>query len=92
MPNVFGIADDILVVGYEDDGMDHDNTLRRVLLTCGEVNLKLNKDKSPFRCSPIPLFGKIISRNGVRPSPRKLKALTKMLPQIQKRNCKLSLK
>ena len=24
MPNVFGIANDILVVGYEDDGRDHD--------------------------------------------------------------------
>ena len=24
MPNVFGIADDILVIGYEKDGADHD--------------------------------------------------------------------
>ena len=24
MPNVFGIADDILVAGYEADGKDHD--------------------------------------------------------------------
>ena len=28
-PNVFGIADDILVVGYDVDGKDHDNTLGR---------------------------------------------------------------
>ena len=27
LPNVFGIADDILVVGYEADGKDHDETL-----------------------------------------------------------------
>ena len=27
LPNVFHIADDILVVGYDSDGMDHDNTL-----------------------------------------------------------------
>ena len=25
--NVFGIADDILVVGYDADGKDHDDTL-----------------------------------------------------------------
>ena len=27
LPNVFGIADDILVVGYEADGQNHDETL-----------------------------------------------------------------
>ena len=27
LPNVFGIADDILVVGYDVDGKDHVNTL-----------------------------------------------------------------
>ena len=27
LPNVFGIVDDILVIGYESDGKDHDDTL-----------------------------------------------------------------
>ena len=27
LPNVFGIADDILVVGYDGDGKDHNKTL-----------------------------------------------------------------
>ena len=31
LPNVFGIVDDILVVGYEADGKDHDETLQKVL-------------------------------------------------------------
>ena len=31
LPNVFGIADDILTVGYDVDGKDHDDTLWRVL-------------------------------------------------------------
>ena len=44
-PNAFGIADDILVVGYEGDGKDHDKTVQRVLQRCRQVNLKLNKDK-----------------------------------------------
>ena len=26
--NIFGIADDILIVGYDDDGKDHDRILR----------------------------------------------------------------
>ena len=27
MPNVFGIADDVLVKGYDKDGADHDATV-----------------------------------------------------------------
>ena len=34
MPNIFGITDDILVIGYEDDGRDHDNTVQNVLQRC----------------------------------------------------------
>ena len=49
MPNVFGIMDDILVVGYDDKGRDHHDTVCKVLQRCSEVNLKLisklNKDK-----------------------------------------------
>ena len=46
MPNVFGIANDILVAGYDADGKDHDETVLRVLQRCRQVNLKLNKDVS----------------------------------------------
>ena len=35
---VFGIASDILVVGYHDDCREHDSTLRGLLLICREVN------------------------------------------------------
>ena len=28
LPNVFGIADDILVRGYDNDSEDHDNTCK----------------------------------------------------------------
>ena len=34
LPNVFGIADTILVVGYDSDGKDHDDTLWKVLQIC----------------------------------------------------------
>ena len=34
LPNVFGITDDILVVGYDNNGRDHDNTMQIVLLIC----------------------------------------------------------
>ena len=40
MPNVFGIADDILVIGYGKDGTDHNEAVYKVLKWCKDVNLK----------------------------------------------------
>ena len=63
MPNVFGIADYILVAGYEVDGGDHDKTVQTVLHRCRQVNIKLNQGKCHFRCTSVPFFGEIISQN-----------------------------
>ena len=51
MPNVFGITDDILVIGYDNNGADYDIAVQKVLQWCEEVNLKLNKDEYHFRCT-----------------------------------------
>ena len=32
--NIFGIADGFLIVGYDADGRDHDQTLRQVMQIC----------------------------------------------------------
>ena len=69
MPNVFGIADDILVIGYDKDRMDHNKAVHNVLRQCHEVNLKLNKDKCHFRCTSIPFFSEVVSREGIHPDP-----------------------
>ena len=85
MPNVFGIADNILVIGYDKDGADHDEAVYDVLRQCQDVNLKLNKEKCHFRCTSIPFFGKVVSREGVQPDLQKIKALTEMpAPKIKK--------
>ena len=57
LSNVFGIANDISVVGYEVDGKDHDKTLQRVLQMCRQLNLKLTTDKGHFRCTSVLFFG-----------------------------------
>ena len=79
MPNVFGTADDTLVTGYNKDGTDHDEVVYKVLKQCQDVNLKLNKEKCHFRCTSIPLFGEVVSRQGIQPDPQKVRALTEML-------------
>ena len=85
MPNVFGIVDDILIVGYDDSSRDHDETVYKVLQRCSAVNLKLNKDKCHFRCTSVPFFRDVILRNGVQPDPQKIKALMDMLLPKNKR-------
>ena len=78
IPNVFGIADNILVIGYDKDGTDHDKTVNRVLKHCQDVNLKLNKEKCHFRCMAIPFFSEVVSTDGIQPDPRKISTLTEM--------------
>ena len=79
MQNVFGIMDDILVIGYNENGADHDAAVHKVLQWCEEVNLKLNKEKCHFRCMSIPFYEEVISWDGVQLDPQKIKALTDML-------------
>ena len=44
-----GIADDILIVGFNDMGRDHDTILNKVLRICRQASLKLNNDKCLLR-------------------------------------------
>ena len=90
MLNVFGIADDILVIGCDKDGEDHEEAVWGMLRQCQEVNLKLNKDKCHLRCTSIPFFGEVVSREGAQPDQQKIKALTDMLVPMNKGNCKPS--
>ena len=85
MPNVFGIANNILVIGYDKDRTGNNEAVCSILKWCQDVNLKLNKDKCHFRCMSIPFFGEVMSREGVKPDPQKIRALTKMLAPKSKR-------
>ena len=85
MTNVFGIMDNILVIGYDEDGVDHDAAVHNVLWQWEEVNLKLNKEKCHFRYTSIPFFGEVISREEVQPDPQKIKALMDMLAPKNKK-------
>ena len=79
MPNVFVIADNIFMKGYNKDGADHEKAVYKVLKQCQDVNLKCNKEKCHFRCMSIPFFGEVVSRHAVHPDTQKVKALTEIL-------------
>ena len=68
LPNIFGIADNVLIVGCDVDGRHHARSLRKVMQVCHWENVKLNKTKCYFRCNKTPFFWENISR-GVLPDP-----------------------
>ena len=56
LPNVLGIGDDIVAVGYDSDGMDHNETLWQILQICRNVNLKHNNFTRTNAISGAPRF------------------------------------
>ena len=89
MPNVFNIADDILIAYFDAQGRNHSEMLDKILRVCRQENLKCNKDKCLFRCTSIPFFGEVISQQDVSPYPRKLQALTDIPPLKSKKELQL---
>ena len=86
IPNVFGIADDILIAGFNADGRDHDVRLEQVLRRCRHANLELNKDNF-IQVNMNTICGKVISRHGVSPDPARVKVLMDKLQPKTEQNC-----
>ena len=70
------VMDDILVHGATTE--EHDRSLNAVLRTVKDSGLKLNRAKCHFGKSEIQYFGHLISADGLRPDPSKVKAVTQM--------------
>ena len=76
--NVFGIADEILISGFNELGRHHYAILEKSLRICRQATLKLNRDKCLFICTSIHHLGEVILRYGVSPELRKVQVLTNM--------------
>ena len=68
---VFNIADDILVIGetYEE----FKNNVIRFLDRCVEKDLHLNADKFKLDCDTVTFFGHFLTKDGMKPDPKKVK-------------------
>ena len=62
MSSVFGIADDILIAGFDEWSKDCEETLEKVPQVCREANLKLSKDRSLSRCTSVSFLDEIIHK------------------------------
>jgi hypothetical protein len=66
------IVDDILVWGK--DIQEHDARLKKVLDRVQAVNLKLNQKKCQIRKEEIPYVGHLLTKDGLKPDPEKIRA------------------
>ena len=78
LTGVFCYMDDILVFGK--DKAHHDRNLKEALQRLQEAGLKLNPQKCVYSQSEVTFLGHIFSKDGVRPDPLKVKAITEMKP------------
>ena len=82
LPGVVVLRDDVLVMGYgethEEAVIDHDANLARLLQRARETNLKLNKSNINLRKSEVKFMGHVITDEGLKPDPDKVKAVEEM--------------
>ena len=76
IPLCIGIADDIIIFGYND----HDATLYSALDSAIDVGMRFNPDKCIFKQDSISFYGVTLSSEGVKPDLRKIEAI-KNLPE-----------
>lgn len=82
LPGVAAIVDDIIVYGRTKE--EHDANLRAMLMRTRERGIKLNKEKSVICVPEVNYFGHTLTREGIRPDPKKVEAVKTMAPPQSK--------
>ena len=78
LPNVIGIADDIIIWGDKEDGSDHDEALARFLQVTHENDLRISFDKIQYKTTEVTFFGETYTTKGHKPATDKIQAITQM--------------
>ena len=80
IPDVHIIADDMIIAGKDEE--EHDATFRKVMKRAREQNVKFNPEKIQFKVPKVIYMGTEITKDGLRPDPKKVEAIT-MMPKPQ---------
>ena len=75
---VIVIADDIMIVGKQQNHRDHDVALTTLLETGRKCNVRLNFDKLPYKKMEVDFFGETYTTSGYKPAQSKVSAITGM--------------
>ena len=71
IPNVIVIADDIMVVGKQQNHKDHDQALTTLLLTARQCDVRLNYEKLQYKQTEVEFFWRDIYCGWVQAGQRK---------------------
>ena len=83
----------LLITGQGDTDekadLDHDQNLRNLLDLCRARNIQLKKEEFRLKCSEVSIIRHVITRNGLKADPKKVKAIIKMeqpadVPAVQR--------
>lgn len=72
---IFAYLDDIIVPSDNQD--NHIRDLDEVLLNIRKMNMKLKPEKCQFGLTEITFLGFVLSKDGIRPNPKKVSAIEK---------------
>ena len=70
------IADDLVIAAAYDQ--EHDFILHRALTCARYKGVKYNSDKNQFKISDVEYMGNLVSSDGLKPDPKKIKAIVNM--------------
>ena len=74
--NVSIYFDDLIIAGKNQE--EHDDNLRKLLVRAREYNVKFNREKIQLNRNEVTYLGHIVSADGLKPDPEKVKAITNM--------------
>ena len=83
--NVIIIADDIMVIRYQQNHRDHDIALTNLLETARRSNIHLNYDKLHYKATEVDVFGETYTTDGHKPAQNKISVITEMPPPTCKK-------
>ena len=75
---VIVIADDIMIVGKQQNHRDHDVALTTLLETARMYNVKLNFEKLQYKKTEVDFFCKSYTTSGCKPAQSKVSAIVEM--------------
>ena len=80
--NLIVIADDVMIIGKNENHKDHDIAFTTLLHTARKCNIKLNFDKLKFKCTEVNFYSETYTRDGCKPAQDKIQAIVKMPPPL----------
>ena len=79
------IADDIMVVGNQQNHRDHDIALTNLLETARRSNICLNYDMLHYKATEVDFFRETYTTDGCKPTQNKISVITEMPPPTCKK-------